>query len=189
MKSEDLKKIKEKVKELQTKKNEVLELQKKISKLKETEQVKKYLELLDILEEKTTGINKEIDKLTDDQLISIALRQVDITPDEEIYVYIGTYKYNREIDIVHGSTDIPVKRTNRDADYVVYENLESEYNGTVLIPYKKADEFEENHKIIIPHNVLFIEKYFYKLQTEYFKTMILESPELANEKINKLIKK
>ena len=63
MKSEDLKKIKEKVKELQTKKNEVLELQKKISKLKETEQVKKYLELLDILEEKTTGINKEIDKI------------------------------------------------------------------------------------------------------------------------------
>lgn len=189
MKSEDLKKLKERVKQLQTKRNEVLEIQKEISELEETEGVKRYLELQDILQEKTTGRNTGFDRFTDEKLISIALGEINIIPDEEIYVYIGTYKYNREIDIVHCSNDVLVSRNNRDADYVIYQNLESKYNGIIEVPYKEADEFETNHKIIFPQNVVSREAYFYKLQAEYFETMILESPEIASIKINKLIKK
>ena len=42
-------------------------------------------------------------------------------------------------------------------------------------------------KIIILENVS-RQRYFYELQSEYFETMILESPEKAMIKVNKLIK-
>lgn len=182
------KKLKERVKQFQNKRKEILEIKKEIFELEENEEVKRYLKLQDILEEKTTGRNTGFDRFTDEKLISIALGEIYIIPDEEIYVYIGTYKYNREIDIIHGSNDILVSRNNREADYVIYQNLESKYNGTIEVPYKEADEFETNHKIIFSQNIS-REAYFYKLQAEYFETMILESPEIASKKINKLIKK
>ena len=93
-----------------------------------------------------------------------------------------------EIDIVHSSADIPVSRTCSDADYVIYRNLESKYyNGTIEVPYQKALEFEQTHKVIFPQNTINKERYFYDLQIDYLETMILESPEKAYEKINKLI--
>lgn len=189
MKIEELKQLKAKVKELQLKKDEALAIQKEIEKLEEKDEIKRYLNLLDLLEEKTTGSNRGIDKFTDREIIKIALNKVDITPDEEIYVYIGTYKINHEIDIVHGSNDYEVSRTNHNADYVLYENIESKYDGTVQIPYKKADEFEANHKIVFPQNVISRQRYFYELQSEYFEAIIFKSLEEANQKINKLIKK
>ena len=157
----------------------------KISELEKTDTVKRYLELKESLIEKTTGCNTGFDRFTDAKLVSIALSNVDITPDVEVYVYIGTYKYDDEFDIVHGSNDISVSRTCPDADYVIYKSLESKYNDTIQVPYKKADEFEASHKIIIPHNVLSRERYFYDLKNEYFETMILESQEKALEKIKK----
>ena len=129
------KKLKERVKQFQNKRKEILEIKKEISELEENEEVKRYLKLQDILE-----------------------------------------------------NDILVSRNNRDADYVIYQNLEFKYNGTIEVPYKEADEFETNHKIIFSQNIS-REAYFYKLQAEYFETMILESPEIASKKINKLIKK
>lgn len=120
----------------------------------------------------------------------IAVRNTKITPDEEIYVYIGTYKYTDEVDIVHTPHDIPVSRTNPDANYVLYQNLEvRDVYKDVRIPYSKADEFEATHKIIIPQNVVSRKIYFHDLQSEYFETMIFDSPERAKEKVNRLIRK
>lgn len=189
MKPEELKRLKEKFEQLRSKQNEVLNIQKEIELLKESKEVKRYLNLLEILNEKTTGRNAGIGEFTDKKMINIALRYIDITPDEEIYVYLGTYKYNNEIDIEHGSSDIPVSRTNQSADYVLYQKLESKNDDSVQIPYAKASEFEKTHKIIIPKNVASRERYFYELQSEYFETMVLKSPEEAKEKVNRLIKK
>lgn len=189
MKSEELKKLKEIVEQLQTKKNEILKIQKEIITLENTKEVKRYLNLLDLLVEKNGERNIDIDKFSDKKIINIALNKVKLTPDEEIYVYLGTYKYNDEVDIIHGSNDISVSRTNQDADYVMYQNLESKYDGPIQVPYKKADEFEATHKIIFPQNVASRQRYFYELQSEYFETMIFESPEEAMKKVNRLIKK
>lgn len=189
MKKEELKILKETVKQLQEKRDEVLKLQKEIALLEESEEVKKYLHLLNKLEEKTTGRNTGIDKFTDKVIIDIALGKMKITADAEIYVYLGTYKYNNEIDIVHGSDDIPVSRGNQDADYVLYQNLESKYYDSIQVPYINAEEFENTHKIIIPKNVVNRQSYFYELQSEYFETMIFKSPEEANQKIKRLLKK
>lgn len=189
MKIEELNELKEKVKYLIKERDKVLEIQEEIKRLEETDEIKRYLCLLDLLQEKTTGRNTGIEKYTDKKIINIAVGNTKITPDEEIYVYIGTYKYSDEIDIVHGSYDIPVSRANHDANYVLYQNIEAKYCETVQIPYSKADEFESTHKIIIPKNVVSRQKYFYDLQSEYFETMIFNSPEKAKEKVYRLIKK
>ena len=107
------------------------------------------------------------------------------------YLYIQEliYIYSDEINIVHGSNNIPVSRTNHNANYVLYQNIETKNYETVQISYAKADEFESTHKIIIPQNVANRQRYFYNLQSKYFETMIFESPEKAKEKIIRLIKK
>ena len=189
MKNEELKLLKEKFEQLQTKRNEALNLQKEIALLEETEDVKKYLHLLNILNEKTSGRNTGITNFTDRDIINIALREARITPDEETYVYLGTYKYNNEVDIVHGASDFLVNRNDKNADYVLYQLLESYYCDNVQIPYKEADEFENTHRVIIPRNVKSNERYFYDLQAEYFETMILKSPEEASQNIKRLLKK
>jgi len=185
MKIEELNELKEKVNQLR---EIVLEIQDEIKRLEEAEEIKRYLNLLDLLEEKTTERNNGIENYTNKKIIDIALYNTKITPDDEIYVYLGTYKYSEEIDIVHRSNDIPVSRTNHNADYVLYQNIEAKNYETVQIPYAKADEFESTHKIIIPQNVANKQRYFYNLQSEYFETMIFESPEKEKEKINRLIK-
>ena len=104
---------------------------------------------------------------------------------------MGTYKYIHEVDIVHAPHDIRVNRNDKDADYVVYFNLEARthsFDGTIEIPYSNANEFESTHKIIVPKNVISRESYFYDLQEEYYETVILESEDKAIEKINKLVK-
>lgn len=189
MKQEELKKLKERFEKLQAKRDEVLEIKKEVTELEELEVVKRYLELKKSLKEKTTGRNTGFDKFTDEELVTIALGNTDITPAGEVYVYLGTYKYNCEIDIVHCPSDIPVSRLSPDADYVVYQDLESKYIDSIRVPYRETTEFEASHKIIYPKNVLSREKYFYDVQSEYFETMILESPEKAVNKINRLIKK
>lgn len=189
MTSEELKKIRDEFKQLKDRRDEILEIQNEIAYLEEKEDVKRYLKLIDLFNEKTLGRNSRLDKLTDEQLITIALSKVEVTSSEQVYVYIGTYKYGCECDIVHGAQDILVDRSNCNADYVVYKNLESRYNETLEVPYKKADDFEKKHTVIFPVNVLNRYKYFYNLQKEYFETMILKSPDEANMMVNKLVKK
>ena len=149
MKNEDLKNLKEILEQLQDKKDEILELKKEIAELEKNTEVKKYLNLLDTLEEKKSKQNKEFENFSDSKLVAIALKKINITPDEEIYVYLGTYKYNDEIDVIHGANDILVSRLNPKADYVRYQNLEAIYDGIIEVPYNQAAEFEETHKIII----------------------------------------
>lgn len=188
MTNEELEKLREAYKVLESKRNKVLVLKKEIEELEKIDIIKKYNKLIDDYSKMTSGANTGIDEYTDDQLISIALNHVKITPDKNIYVYIGSYRYNREIDIIHGSSDYEVSRNSSNIDYVIYENLESIYNSTIEVPYHKVEEFERTHNVIFPKNVLNYQ-YFYKLQLEYFKTMILSSREDAIESINKLIKK
>lgn len=188
MNKEELLELKNEFIKLQDKRNEMINLMIKIEEQKEKPEVKKYLELIELFQEKTNKLNNFYKK-TDDELLSLVLSKTKITPSKEIYVYIGTYKYSNEIDIIHSTSDIKVSRYDTNADYVVYYNLEDRYDTRIEIPYSKMKEFESLNNIIFPQNVLSKERYFYELQFEYFKTLILNSEEEANEMINKLIKR
>ena len=61
-----MKKLKESVQQLQQERNKILSIQSEIKRLEETEEVKNYLELLDLYEEKTAGRNTEIETYTDE---------------------------------------------------------------------------------------------------------------------------
>lgn len=182
MQIEDLKKMKEIVERLKAKRDSILKMQEEISVLEESEEVKRYLNLLEKLEEEDkTGVSSYTDK----KIINIAFRDAKIKSESKIYVYLGTYKYNYEVDIEHGSNDYLVSRTCSDADYALYQDLESYYSETIQVPYKNIEEFESTHKIIIPK----YRRHFYELQSEYIETMILDSPEAAYQMINKLVLK
>lgn len=189
MKKEELLNLRLELEDLKDKRNKVIIINEEINKLKETPEVKRYLELIELFKENTTGRMSGFDKFSDDDLLNIAISKSKITPSEEIYVYMGTYKYTNEIDIIHAANDIPVSRLNNSADYVLYYNLEARYDKRIEIPYIHANEFESTHKIIIPKNVVSREKYFYELQHEYFETIVLKSEEEAKKLINKLIDK
>ena len=123
MKSEELIKLKEKVQEIKQKRDKVLEIQEEIKKLEECEEVKKYIKLLSVYEEMTPEKSKKIVEYTEKDIINIALGYTKITPSEDIYVYIGTYKNGDEFDIVHGPSDILVSKNNKDADYILYQSI------------------------------------------------------------------
>ena len=71
MKIEELQELKEKVEQLIKKRNEVLEIQEEIKKLEETNEIKKYLNLLNLFQEKTTGRNNGIKNYTNKKRIDI----------------------------------------------------------------------------------------------------------------------
>ena len=187
MKEQELKALKETYEQLKTKRDEVNAIKKEIKELEETEEVKKYFQLKNDLKVKTSGGDTNIDCFDDKQLITIAVSSIDITADEEVYVYLGSYKYNYEMDIEHGSSDYPVKRNSPEVDYVEYGVLGSKYNDTIVVPKKELELVRRNHKIIYPEDAVSNERYFYDLQNEYFEAMILKTPEEAEAMINKLV--
>ena len=190
MLNSELELLRQNYKKLKEKAEKVVSLAKKIEELKQLPEVKEYLELLTEYEKITSKfVNKEqIEQKNTAYFIRKAVKQTDITPRNDYYVYTGTYKYTDEIDIVHSPNDIEVSRYNSSADYVAYYNLEAKNDFSVVVPYSKANEFELKHNIIFPKNVINRKSYFYDLQDEYFETLILESEEKAIQKINKLVK-
>ena len=192
MKNEELIKLRENYNELINEKNKILALKSKIEELENNPVVKEYLDTISEYEKNKAKHIDPIEQEEDSYFVRVAVSRTDITPRDDYYVYMGTYKYTNEIDIIHAAHDIRVNRDDKDADYVVYSNLEAKshsFDGTVEIPYSKVDEFESTHKIIVPKNVVSRDSYFYNLQEEYYETAILESEDKAIEKVNRLVRK
>ena len=184
MKSEEIELLRENYYSLVKEKQELLVLKKRILELEQTSEVKEYLDQVNRINSKHCSKEK-----SNREIVRDAINFSNITPTNDIYVYIGTYKYGNETDIIHGSSDYLVSRNDHTADYVVYYNLEAKrynLNFSIEIPYEEVDKFEGEHKVIYPKK--FDKKtYFYDLQDEYFTTVILESEEKAMSKIKKII--
>lgn len=191
MRNEELIKLRENYNELINERNKILALKSKIEKLENDPIVKEYLDSVSEYEDIKAKHVYPVEEKEGSYFVRRAVDKTSITPREDYYVYMGTYKHTSEIDIIHAANDIRVNRNSKDADYVVYYNLEARvhsFEGTVEVPYSKADEFESTHKIIVPKNVVSSNSYFYDLQEEYYETAILESEAKAIEKVNKLVK-
>ena len=191
MRNEELIKLRENYNELINERNKILALKSKIEKLEKDPIVKEYLDTVLEYEDIKAKHVYPVEEKEDSYFVRRAVDKTSITPRKDYYVYMGTYKRTSEIDIIHAANDIRVNRNDKNADYVVYYNLEARvhsFEGTVEVPYSKADEFESTHKIIVPKNVVSSNSYFYDLQEEYYETAILESEAKAIEKVNKLVK-
>lgn len=191
MRNEELIKLRENYNELINERNKILALKSKIEKLENDPIVKEYLDTVLEYEDNKAKHVYPVEEKEDSYFVRRAVDKTSITPRKDYYVYMGTYKHTSEIDIIHAANDIRVNRNDKNADYVVYYNLEASVHsleGTVEVPYSKADEFESTHKIIVPKNVVSSNSYFYDLQEEYYETAILESEAKAIEKVNKLVK-
>lgn len=179
MKEELLIKIKEDLEKEKKKLGEEIEKNKRIKELMNEKNIKEFLDL--------TGLKYEVGstkrKATNDIIESMYYKYLyQIGEDETngLYVYMGTYRYTDEIDIVHGSHDIRVLYDSIDADYRLYRNIEKTSSEQVLIKY--CDEFE-NANIIINPKVAFNEKMFYEIQKEFFIRAIKDSQESAKRMV------
>lgn len=190
----ELQQLRDKYNSLIEEKERLIDLSNKIKELKKLPVIQEYLESTEEYKQIRSKdyTNDGLENQPNSYFVRNAFSHLDITPRNDYFVYMGTYRHTTEVDIEHGANDIEVSRNDKSADYVIYYNLEARthsIDSSVIIPYSEADKFESTHKIIFPKNTLFKEKYFYDLQDEYYETAILESQEEAINKINKLVRK
>lgn len=179
MKEELLVKIREELEKEKKKQEENNNKSKRIKELLKDEKVKEFLELTCI----TYEIGRTKKMLTDDIIASIYSKYLYLIKENEtngLYVYLGTYKYSDEIDIVHGGRDYRVAYDSLDADYRVYQNLELWSSNHVLI--NKCDEFERTHTII-NSRIAFNDKTFYQIQRDFFIRAIKVDQESAKKMV------
>lgn len=190
----ELQQLRDKYNSLIEEKESLIYLSNKIKELKKLPVIQEYLESTKEYKQIRSKdyTNDGLENQPNSYFVRNAFSHLDITPRNDYFVYMGTYRHTTEVDIEHGANDIEVSRNDKSADYVIYYNLEARthsIDSSVIIPYSEADKFESTHKIIFPKNTLIKEKYFYDLQDEYYETAILESQEDAINKINKLVRK
>ena len=137
------------------------------------------------------------EELSDDSVISFIKREDDTQirylfgefcrkskTTNGIYVYLGTYKYSYDCDIIHGEPDEQVSRDDENADYSLYRNIE--FDGTLMINLKNREEFESSHIIIYPdRNYLYYGRKvnFDKIQIEFARDCIDYGQEEAVKRV------
>lgn len=154
--------------------NDLLKLKEE---LESNEIVKEYLFIIEQLKKYDDSINKSDDEMILDAYNKCSHRLDD---DNEIFVYIGTYKYAVNVNF-KGTIDKSVDRNDPEADYRLYINLEN-FMRTKEISIEEADEFEKTHKIVYSKG-----RHEYKqIQNQY----IIDSVRYGQEKaIQKILKK
>ena len=179
MKEELLIKIRE---DLDSEKRKLKDYNEKIKKLKELMKDKKVKEFLGL-----SSLDYKIDStksvVSDDIIASIYSKYIYSIGENDtngLYVYLGTYSYNNEIDIVHGSNDYKVPYNSPNADYRLYQNIEHLTREHVAIT--KCEEFENTHIIINPKKA-FSNKTFYEIQKDFFIRAVKDSQEAAKRMV------
>lgn len=179
MKEELLVKIKEDLANEKKRLEEETERNKRIKILMSDRNVIEFLNL--------TGLKYDVGstrkKATNDIIESMYykyLHQIKESETNGIYVYMGTYRYSDEIDIIHGSYDVRVPYDSIDADYRLYRNIEKTCKEKVLI---RNCALFENTNTIINRKVAFDDTNFYEIQKDFFIRSIKDSQEAAKRMI------
>lgn len=180
MEQKILNKIKKSYEDGLKRKKHYSEILKEVKELEQAENVKRYIELKNRLEQ--VNYEKIIGE-TEEQILERAFNSwtYAIQKTNEIYLCMGTFMIDSICDIVHGPSDIRLTRNDPRAEYRIYRNIEDGYPRQ--IPIRKCEEFEQIHKIIFPKIDYLANKYFYELQREFFSISITEGQEKACSKI------
>ena len=176
--------------ELLTKMKEELEFEKqklsdyngKVKRIRELENdvnVQEFLKLTN-LEYESLPLKRVSRESLIESIFYQHLHEIDEKDTNGIYVYLGTYKYTDEIDIVHSPHDIMVPYDSPVADYRVYQNIE-EYSYK-QIPISKCEQFEKE-RTILNRKVPITSKGFYEIQKDFFIRAIKVNQESAKKMI------
>ena len=176
-----LNELKRNYSDLVNKKQELLELKETIKKYEEKKEIKEYL----ALKEKFFNLDTSIVDISNDDLFEIAIGKCRVDNNTgNIYVYLGSFKYSSEEDVVHPSRDTRVlfNCDIDEIDYKVYKNIEGNHLDEVVIPKDSCEKFEKENIIIYPNTILNGE-YYYKLRKMYYKDAIENGIDVAKEKL------
>ena len=185
MTEDDLEKLRVEYEKLKRVQQEITDIITEISALEKTDAVKRYLLLTEQLNNNKNYLYSHIESKDDMSLISSCIGKVKIKETNGIFVYVGTYMVNHEIDIVHGSTDFRVNYCDQNADYSQYKNIESsssDSNYIINVPVSKRSRFEQEHTVVFPKSY-FKDKEFYEMQNEFFKDAIKYGQEEAVQRV------
>lgn len=181
MKQELLLFLKEELKSIKQENEEYNQRIKRIKELQKDPNVIEYLKLINLVESDLKQI-KTSDKEIIFSYYHHYLHKIQKENTNDIYVYLGTYKNNEEVDIIHGSSDFRVNYNSSEADYRIYKNIEYPYGER--IPINMCNEFEKNHIVIKPKSY-FKEREYYEIQKDFFVHAIKKDQETAKKLILK----
>lgn len=149
--------------------------------LENTKEVKEYLSINERLNQKHELMSIDPNDITL-EIYRKYLYQIQENETNGIFVYLGTYRINDEIDIVHPTRDYRVDYNSTDADYRLYGDIECSDNK--IVPIKYCSQFEKENIILNPKSYFKIKEY-YNIQEEYFKEVVTTNQSVAKEKILK----
>ena len=178
MENEILEELRNEYKERQEKRKLLEQKKKRLEFLKNNKLVKEYIALN--LELSTmSSWNPSVEDLVH---TSFVYKYSDmIKSDNDVFIYLGTYKISYSIDIVHGcENDDLVSRNDIYADYSLYQNIET--NKVVRMPIKNRDCFEKEHTVMIPKTFNY-NSFFNKVQKEFVMDSINKGQDVALKKV------
>ncbi len=176
MKESTLAKVREEYKNMVKETNQLLSYKKELMSLEQDENVKRYLELLEL-------VDRDYETPSSEKVIAAAYLNANIenSDSNHIMVYVGTY--HRDTDMYRDNDTII--QDDSKASYKAYLDLETQEAYNIAI--EKVREFEQEHlTIYLPVEGFsqndYIKKYF-ELQTWFHKQLMTRSQKEVIEEL------
>ena len=176
MKESDLVKVREEYKNMVKETNQLLSYKKELMSLEQDENVKRYLELLELVDRdyETPSIEKMIDA-------AYLNANIENSDSNHIMVYVGSYL--RDSDMYHDNDTIT--QDDSKASYKAYLDLETQEAYHIAI--EEVAEFEQEHlTIYLPvegHSQNDYTRKYFELQTWFRKQLMTHSQQEVIEKL------
>lgn len=194
MTNEDYNRLKQKYNGLIEKRESLTQLKQSLEKLEENKakleldlNVQAYVSILEQIAKikKMLPTSKEQSNFTDAGILSAILNQnISEENTNNIYVYIGTYDYSSDCDIVHGSSVIQLPDDSLDYGWKVYKNIELNYwNASKEITKRELSQFKSENTILYAPKGIDPEKFYIQIRTAFFEELMKVGQENALEKV------
>ena len=176
MKESDLVKVREEYKNMVKETNQLLSYKKELMSLEQDENVKRYLELLEL-------VDRDYEAPSIEKMIAAAYLNANIenSDSNHIMVYVGTY--HRDTDMYRDNDTIT--QDDSKASYKAYLDLETQEAYHIAI--EEVAEFEQEHlTIYLPvegHSQNDYTRKYFELQTWFRKQLMTHSQQEVIEKL------
>lgn len=199
MTNESYNKIKAKYDELILKREKCNQLNSQLKRLEELRtklelnlDVQAYVSTLEQIDKIKQSLNSSYKKeeLTDEKIIYSASYEIgNGSETNNIYVYMGTFDYDNDYDIVHGPGVIKLSDNATDFGWKSYRNIElRSFEAERQVSQNGLDKFEKENTILYAPKGISAEKFYYQVRNMFFETLVKFGQEEA-VKVISLVKK